>query len=88
MMPGGLKSAGPGSTISAKKGNGPVIGVQTGFNRNKSKAGLNATGPANVGTNGNQANPTSNFNPSRQSTHNDEQLPYQQQPEEQNSIIS
>lgn len=77
MMPGGLKSAGAGSTISAKKGNGPVIGVQTGINRNKSKAGLNATGPANTGTNGNQANQASNFNPSRQSTHNDEQLPYQ-----------
>ena len=57
MMPGGgLKSAGPGSTISGKKGTGPVIGVQTGFNRNKSKGGLNATGPANVGNNGNQAN--------------------------------
>jgi len=57
MMPGGgLKSAGPGSTISAKKGTGPVIGVQTGFNRNKSKGGLNSTGPANVGNNGNQAN--------------------------------
>lgn len=65
-MPGsGLKSAGPGSTISAKKGNGPVIGLQTGFNRNKSKAGLNATGPANAASNGNPGNQTSNFNPSR-----------------------